>query len=358
MNTKPHLSPRPEIAQLPSIIHGALDFGELAQLGIHPDDVLDFSVNSNPYGPSTAVLDALKTVPLDRYPDRECLALRQALSAHLALPQNHLLVGSGIAELLWLLALAYVRPGDKALILGPTFGEYANVVRLMGGEVQTEDLRLLIETSRRVNLHSFRIVFICNPNNPTGHLTPIEQIVSWAEANPDTLFVVDEAYVAFAPEAETAVSLQLPNILILRSMTKDYALAGLRLGYAVGMPEVIANLQIVKPPWSVNALAQAAGVAALTDQTYLQKCMEQLQIDKSNLIKGLIGLGFSPLPSTTHFFIMNVRNASNFRLKLLKEGILVRDCSSFGMPEYVRIATRSEEDNGRLLQVLRSYQVL
>lgn len=332
-------------------MHGALDFGELAKLGIAPDDVLDFSVNSNPYGPATAVLTALKTVPLDRYPDRDCLALRQALSNHLNTPAERILVGSGIAELLWLIALAYVRPGDEALIFGPTFGEYANVVQLMGGNVKIEDQRLKIGTQVS-NFQSCRLVFICNPNNPTGHLTPVDQILSWAKANPQTLFVIDEAYVAFASEAETAVSHHLPNLLILRSMTKDYALAGLRLGYAVGEPEMIANLQKVKPPWSVNALAQVAGEAALADQAYLQTCMARLQTDKAKLIKGLTALGYQPQPSATHYFLLNVGNGAAFREKLLQKGILVRDCASFGLPEYVRIATRSEGDNGRLLSAI------
>lgn len=360
MNTKHPISPRPELNQLPSVAHGALDFGELAQLGIAPDDVRDFSVNSNPYGPSPAVLAALKTVPLDRYPDRECLALRQALSNHLNTPTERILVGSGIAELLWLIALAYVRPGDKALIFAPTFGEYANVVRLMGGHVKIEDKRLKIGTQANnlqssISNPSFRLVFLCTPNNPTGHLTPVDQILSWAAANPQTLFVIDEAYVAFAPEAETAVSHHLPNLLILRSMTKDYALAGLRLGYAVGDPEVIANLQKVKPPWSVNALAQAAGVAALADQAYLQRCMTRLQTDKTTLITGLTDLGYTPNPSATHYFLMHVGNGAAFREKLLQKGILVRDCASFGLPEYVRIATRCEADNGRLLAALTEY---
>jgi len=359
LNTKSPIQPRPELNQLPSVTHGALDFGELAKLGIAPDDVLDFSVNSNPYGPSPAVLDALQTVPLDRYPDRECLALRQALSNHLNTSTERILVGSGIAELLWLIALAYVRPGGKALIFGPTFGEYTNVVRLMGGEVKIEEQRLETEYAHAPNrqsiinnLKSSRLVFICNPNNPSGHLTPVDQIVSWAEANPQTLFVIDEAYVAFAPKAETAVSHQLPNLLILRSMTKDYALAGLRLGYAVGEPEVINNMQKVKPPWSVNALAQAAGIAALSDISYLQTCMNRLQSANAKLITSLTDLGYNPIPSATHYFLMDVGNGAEFRANLLKKGILVRDCASFGLPEFVRIATRSERDNGRLLTTL------
>jgi histidinol-phosphate/aromatic aminotransferase/cobyric acid decarboxylase-like protein len=176
--------------------------------------------------------------------------------------------------------------------------------------------------------------------------------VSWAEANPQTLFVIDEAYVAFAPEAETAVSHHLPNLLILRSMTKDYALAGLRLGYAVCDPDVIANMQKVKPPWSVNALAQSAGEAALADQAYLQTCMTRLQTDKVKLITDLTDLGYQPQPSATHYFLLNVGNGAVFRARLLQKGVLVRDCASFGLPEYVRIATRSEEDNGRLLAAL------
>ncbi|KAA3659558.1 MAG: histidinol-phosphate aminotransferase family protein [Chloroflexi bacterium] len=355
-----HIPTRPELSNLPPVHHGAFDYGELEALEIAPDDVLDFSVNSNPYGPSTAVSKALKTVPLERYPDRETLALRRALSAHLNRPLSHILAGSGTAELLWLLALAYVRAGDRALILQPTFGEYENVVQLMGGIVEgitavsTDQFAHQTDIiTKQLKQTNYRLLFICNPNNPTGQALPLAQIEAWAVALPNTLIVVDEAYIAFAPDVETAVSFTHPNLLILRSMTKDYAIAGLRLGYAVGHPEVIEALKRVQPPWSVNGVAQAAGVAALADIDFLQNSLPKLWRDKQILTDGLMAAGYAPTPSTTHYFLLPVSNAAQFRQKLLQHRLQVRDCTSFGLPNYVRIATRKGEENGRLVEAMK-----
>jgi len=135
-------------------------------------------------------------------------------------------------------------------------------------------------------------------------------------------------------------------------MTKAYALAGLRLGYAVGAPDVLAALQRARPPWSVNALAQAAGIAALQDTAHLAACLERIAQAKHNLMADLCALGLLPVPSTTHFFLMHVGHGAACRQALLGHGILVRDCASFGLPEYIRVATRRPEENARLLAAL------
>ena len=358
------IQPRVEVENLPNVHHGAFDFGELEALGISPDEVIDFSVNSNPFGPITAVSRALTTVPIERYPDKQCLELRRALSAHLHRPISDILVGSGTAELLWLLALAFVRPGDKALILQPTFGEYANVVRLMGGEgrgvtavSQNNFAHQTDQITNQLHQTDYRLLFICNPNNPTGTALPLAQIKAWAEAFPKTLIVIDEAYINFAPGVKAASSIQTPNLLILRSMTKDYAMAGLRLGYAVGHPHIIEAMARVQPPWSVNGMAQAAGVAALADTEFLQASVPKLLQNKKILVDGLKDAGYEPVPSTTHYFLLPVGNAVTFRSKLLTQKLQVRDCTSFGLPDYVRIATRTVEENGRLLEAISNQQL-
>jgi histidinol-phosphate/aromatic aminotransferase/cobyric acid decarboxylase-like protein len=136
-------------------------------------------------------------------------------------------------------------------------------------------------------------------------------------------------------------------------MTKAHALAGVRLGYAVGHAEVIRALVAVCPPWNVNALAQAAGLAAVADQTHLGQSLTQLAHAKVTLVQGLQALGLAPLPSTTHFFLLKVEQATALRQALLRYGILVRDCTSFGLPEYIRVATRRPEENARLLAALK-----
>jgi histidinol-phosphate aminotransferase len=338
--------------------HGAIDFAELERLGIRPEDVLDFSVNSNPFGPSPKVWEAIRQTSLERYPDRESIALRRELAQRLEVSPNQIVVGNGTAELIQLTAFALLQRGEKVLVAEPTFGEYERSIRLMGGEIRL--WRAIPETGFafrpdeiQKELGSVRMAFICNPNNPTGQLLPLEVLDAWAVEFPNTLFVVDEAYLAFVPGMKSAVTLRRKNVLILRSMTKDYAIAGLRLGYAVADEAIIQALADVRPAWNVNALAQSAGLAALRDEAHQSETLAQLQIEKQKLVAGLQELGFAPVSSHTNYFLLPVSSSADFRQKLLAHGILVRDCASFGLPAYVRIATRTAEENARLLESLK-----
>jgi len=354
------ISPRPEVLSAPSVPHGAPDYEELEVWGLEPEDVLDFSANGNPYGPPPGVRQALRDVPLDRYPDRDALVLRRALAGHLDVPLRRIMAGNGTAELIWLIALAFVRPGDRVLVVGPTFGEYERATALMGARVETwraqaeddfavrpDELEALLQRSKP------RLVFICNPNNPTGAAAPTGLIEAWAETYPESLFVVDEAYLPFAPDLRSTTALDVPNILTLRSMTKDYALAGLRLGYLVADEPIVEALVRVRPPWNVNAMAQAAGVAGLDEAQYVERCMNQLAEAKASLVKQIRAIGLEPVPSATHFFLVPVGDATVYRRALLARSIQVRDCTSFGLPRHVRIASLRTQENDRLLDALR-----
>lgn len=354
------IQPRPEVSDLTPAYHGAFDYAELERLGLDPDAVLDFSVNGNPYGPSPVVREALAAVPLDRYPDREALALRRALAAHLGVPPAQIVAGNGAAELLALLALAFVRPRDRVLVAGPSFGEYARASRLMGGRVETWTARpeqaFAVEPeaiARRLAVLRPRLAFLCRPNNPTGYILPLEMLAEWAREHPATLFVVDEAYLAFAPGSRSALGLGADNVLVLRSMTKDYALAGLRLGYAAGPEGLISALARVRPPWNVNALAQAAGLAALADDAHIRRSLGELVQARGHLVADLEALDLTVLPSAVHFFLVEVGDAAATRAGLLHRGMLVRDCTSFGLPAFVRVATRRPEENERLVAAWR-----
>ena len=211
-----------------------------------------------------------------------------ALSAHLDFPLEGLLPGNGSAEIFWLIALAFLEAGDRVLVAGPTFGEYARSAQIAGAQVI--EVRARAEDQFRpdagmisgaLNRGGFRLAYICNPNNPTGQLLAAAQLAEWASEHPRTLFVIDEAYIAFAgPAAKSVIPLGLPNVLSVRSMTKDYALTGLRLGYAAGPGDIIAALRRVQPPWSVNSLAQAAGAAALQAGLQVQASLELLNRER------------------------------------------------------------------------------
>jgi histidinol-phosphate aminotransferase len=344
------------VLRLPPAVHGTPDRAELRRLGIDPNGVLDFSACTNPYGPPPGVGAALVRVRPDEYPDRAAETLRTALADRLGFTPAQLLPGNGACELIWLASLAFVRPGDRVLVLGPTFCEYARAAALLGGRVVNHCARAEegfvpapAAVERQLKRLRPRLVFVCNPNNPTGHALPPEVIGAWARARPRTLFVVDEAYLPFAPGLGSALDEGAANVLVLRSLTKDLGLAGLRLGLAAGPAELIDALARVQPPWSVNAFAQAAGVAALADPGHWQRCLHLLGRAKAELLGGLAALGLAPCPSAVHFFLLPVADGAAFRLALLAHGVLVRDGASFGLPGHVRIATRRPEDNARLL---------
>jgi histidinol-phosphate aminotransferase len=348
--------PRPSVADLPPAVHGALDFGELQRLGIDPEDVLDFSANTNPFQPSSAVWAALANVPLDRYPDRDALAFRAVASEVLGVPIAGILAGNGASELIGLAALAFIRPGDHVLVVGPTYSEYARAAALMSGEVTTWRARekdhfepdpwaVAVELERRRS----RVVFVCNPNNPTGAVFDPDALTALAARHPATLFVVDEAYLPFVPGLCSILTASADNVLVLRSLTKDCGLAGLRLGYAVGPEPVIEAMRRVQPPWSVNALAQAAGVIVLRESHSLTPLLQA----QATLRAGLTALGLRLLASAAPFFLVRVGDGAAFRRSLLAHRILVRDCASFGLPEYVRVSTRRPEENERLLATVR-----
>jgi len=352
--------PRREVRELSPCTHGGLDLAELRRLGLHPEEVLDFSANINPYGPSAAVLPALAAASFEPYPDRECIELRRALAGWLGIVPKRILVGNGSSELIGLIGLAFVRPGDRVLVLGPTFGEYARSARIMGARLSTWQARETagfafepMRMAERLASLRPRLVFLCNPNNPTGAMLAPERIADWMRQHPQTLFVIDEAYLPFAAGLDSALTFARGNVVVLRSMTKDFGLAGLRLGFAVGDERLIEMLGCVQPPWSVNAMAQAAGIAALGDLAHRQRTLERLACDSEELAASLARLGLAPLTSATHFFLLRVGDAPAFREALLSRGILVRDCTSFGLPAYVRIAARRPEENVQFLAAVR-----
>jgi histidinol-phosphate aminotransferase len=353
------------------LVHGALDFAELAHLGFSPEEVCDFSVNINPYGPSPLVAQALARIPVERYPDRECLQLRQTLLQH-EIQEQHiteemLLCGNGTAELIWAIARAYLSPQQKTAVLEPTFGEYRYAAQATGAQVI--GLRATLANVFAFDVDNVMrwllderpaLLWLCNPNNPTGSWLPLPDLHHLLDACQEsgTLLVVDEAYWHFLtplrafPSAITLLRDNAP-LLVLRSLTKAYALAGVRLGYLVAAPEHIAHVRRQLPSWNVNSFAQAAGCAAVADQAHLEHTLHALKEERLAFYQALQASGIPALPSQTHFFLLHVEDATTVRSQLLQRRLLVRDCTSFGLPEIIRVATRPRRDWLRLLQALQ-----
>lgn len=354
-------------------IHGGVKPAELRALGLKPEDVLDFSASVSPIGPPEGVWQALNRVDLAAYPDPQCLLLREAISRHLShssygtVETDRILVGNGSTEIIHLLARAYLspsRPGtaNAAFLLTPTYGEYAGACRLTGADISCLDgleqpgFKWDLELAAgRISQEKPSLIFLCNPNNPTGVFLSYQEVSLLAQAveSAGSLLVLDEAYLSFAEEAWDSPSLlsQAPVILV-RSMTKDYGLTALRLGYSVASKEVTEKLGALQPDWSVNGLSQAAGVAALADTGYLDRARRAVSQGKDFLSRELTELGFTVPPSNANFLLVKVGDGACWRDKLIAQGLVVRDCASFGLPEYIRLGIRSLPDCQWLVEAM------
>jgi len=358
------LKPRPEISNLDLCPHGGIDYAEISDCGLKADEILDFSVCCNPYPPPALIRKSLHSLKIDRYPDSFSGEFCRKLAAGLGISPACLLAGSGTTELIRLIALAYLGPGDRLLLISPTYGEYETAGKLSGAEICKFAWNLEEDRETQVSRLSDairnlkpKVTFICQPNNPTGVYLSQNDVGSLLEACAENLLVLDEAYINFVDQPWSTLGLiKNSNVILLRSMTKDYALAGLRLGYAAGAEGTIAVLRRVCPPWNVNVAAQTAGIAALDCGSYLEVSRQRIKQGKQYLVSGLKRLGLAPLPSSANFFLVRVGNSAELRSALLKKGILVRDCASFGLPGYIRIAPRSLNQCRKLLKALRQLQ--
>jgi histidinol-phosphate aminotransferase len=207
----------------------------------------------------------------------------------------------------------------------------------------------------RIRTKNPKIVFLCNPNNPTGYYLKKDEFEKILSVASESLVVLDEAYVSFVDQAWLSTGyIEGNNLLVVRSMTKNYALAGLRLGYAVAGEEIISILSRVCPPWNVNAVAQKAGLTVLQSKEYLEKSRKSVSREKKYLVTSLEKLGFVCVPSDANYFLVKVNDAAGFRKRLLvTKRLMVRDCTSFGLPEYIRIAPRYHNQNRQLINAIK-----
>jgi histidinol-phosphate aminotransferase len=341
-------------------VHGGLKPQELRLLGFTPEEIVDFSASISPLGPPPYVWDTIARIDLSAYPDPECWALREAISTVLGIDPSHIIAGNGSTELIHLLTRAYLREGQTACILTPTFGEYEAACRLTGARVTRMEAQVVQgfqwdvhHVCQCIREERPRLVFLCNPNNPTGVYTKCEDVQTLTETLEDGYLVLDEAYISFVDGVWNSLRLlEMGNLIVLRSMTKDYALPGLRLGYTVAPIKMCQFLSIYQPSWNVNALSQAVGVAVLSDKEYLDRVQEYVRHGKSYLQQELKAMGLRFLPSAANFLLIEVGDGAGIRARLLQRGICVRDCTSFGLPQYIRIGIRTLPDCQRLIAAL------
>ena len=344
-----------------SVVHGGLKAAEVRSLGLLAEQVLDFSASINPLGTSARVRNAISDVDVSAYPDPDCLLLRESLAARLDVEIDRVMIGNGCTELIHLLAQAWLRPGDMCLIFSPTFSEYevaavrsgarVQVVRAAGEDGFSWSVEAAGHLLRRTRP---KVAFLCNPNNPTGSYSSPDEVGRLQSVLAgEGLLVLDNSYGALADTIWDFVPLlRTGSIAILRSMTKDHALAGLRLGYLLADPPVVRATRQLQPAWSVNALAQSAGLAALDDERHIVAARKTISEAKQYLYRELGRLGVPFISSAANFMLVRVGDACGVRSALMARGLAVRDCTSFGMPEWIRISVRRSEECRRLVRAL------
>lgn len=331
------------------VTHGGVSEAERAALAARGITVVDLSASLNPYGPHPAVLAAARCAPADRYPEPGAVTLRAAYAASVGLDTPNVIAGNGSSELLYLAARAFARPGDRCLVFGPTFGEYRAAAIASGLHVHEHAASLAEQPPFQdlltaIDGHRPALVFLCNPNNPTGWLFDRRQIGVLTEAvrGARGLLVVDEAYMDFAWPRDEHV-LPATGRLIVRSLTKLHAIPGLRLGFALGQPAEVSALSALQPPWAVSAPAAAAGLQALTEAGFARESRELVAQGRGELAVALRAAGFAVAASHANFLLVEVGFAAPFRARLLDHGFAVRDCTSFGLPGHIRVAIPRRE---------------
>ncbi len=333
------------------------------ELGL--SEIVRLSANENPLGASPRVLSAIQEfLPrIHFYPDGACQHLRQAIATFYNLPPDHFTFGNGSDELIHLLSMAYLEPGDEVIVAKPSFVRYDASALLSGATLHrvplTPDYRHdLPAMAQRVNPRT-KLLFIANPNNPTGTMVYRDELERLLDTLPaHVLVVLDEAYFEYVDHPDYPNGLDYVragrNVVVLRTFSKAYGLAGLRIGYAVARPEILDPLERVRGPFNVNAVAQVAAAAALADQEHIQRTRE-LNRQGLAFFYGLCEeLGLRYIPSWANFVMIDLgRESRAVSQALLQRGILVCAGDIFGLPTFIRVNTGTPEQNARFADALR-----
>jgi len=337
---------------------------ELArELGLAEADIVKLASNENPLGPSPFALAAAQDALLDMalYPDGAGYALKAKLSAKLGVDAAQIVLGNGSNDVLDMVARAYLAPGTSAVYAQYAFAVYPIATHTVGAHgiaVAARDFGHDLERMRAAIRDDTRVVWIANPNNPTGTFLPWDEIEAFLETVPPRVLVVlDEAYgeyLAPASRCDTAAWVaRFPNLLISRTFSKAYGLAGLRVGYGIGHADVVDLLNRVRHPFNVNASALAAAEAALDDHAFLARSYALNAAGMQQLAAGLEALDIETVPSKGNFVLARVGEAARINTELLKRGVIVRPVAAYGLPEFLRVSVGLASQNARFLDALR-----
>jgi len=332
------------------------------ELGI--SGAIKLASNENPLPPSAPVLAALRAAlgGLNRYPDGSGYYLRHALAKRHGVSADAIVLGNGSNELLELFARTFVRPGEEVVFPHPSFVVYPSIVQSVGGirvVVTLKDYRLDLATMARAITPLTKLVFVANPNNPTGTIVTADEVEAFLASVPERVIVVfDEAYVEFAQGPDFPDALehlrQGRRVVVLRTFSKVSSLAGLRAGYAIGDPDCIALVNRIRQPFNVNTLAQVAALAALEDDEHARATVAMVRDGVRTLYQAFDELGIEYVPTRANFILVLVADAPQVYQQLLRAGVIVRPMASFGLERALRITVGSPAENARLVEALRA----
>jgi histidinol-phosphate aminotransferase len=332
------------------------------ELGLPAKDIIKLASNENPLGPSPAALAAMQhtLANINLYPDGNAFYLKQKLADRLGMSTANLILGNGSNEIIEFVGHALLAPGAEAIVSQYCFAVYPLVTKLFNATLVTvpaqhygHDLRGMLKavTSRT------RVIFIANPNNPTGTVVAPEELAKFVEqVPPHVLLVLDEAYIEFLQGAGDFLPMirsgGKPNLLLMRTFSKIFGLAGLRLGYGIAEPQLVAALEKVRQPFNINSIAQAGALAALEDAEHMRKTRENNALGLRFLSEGFARLGLEYVPSAANFILVRVGDGQRVFDQLQKRGVIVRPMGAYELPEWIRITVGTPSQNQRCLDAL------
>jgi len=331
------------------------------ELKIH---AVKLASNENPLGPSPMAVEAAKRALHDsnRYPDGGSHVLREVLAARTGVSPEEIFIGLGSSEIIDLAARVCLRSGLQGITSHGSYAPFSVAIRASGAELALVpqrhfafDLDAIIAAIKPTT----GVVYIANPNNPTGTAFGVRELETFLARVPDgVLVVLDEAYVHYAPGLNRRRSEEIyrrrGNVLLLRTFSKVYGLAGIRIGFAIGRPELVTAMNKLRTPFNTSGVAQAAALAAIDDREHVERCIATNSVERARLTEGLMTMGLDPVPSETNFvFIELGPDATRVAEELLRAGVIVRPLGWMGMPEALRISVGTEEENEKCLAVLR-----
>lgn len=331
------------------------------ELGI--SDSVKIASNENPLGPSPKAVEAIRrAIPeLHRYPDGGGFYLKKALAAHHGLSPEHFILGNGTNEVLEILAHTFFDPGDSVVFSEGAFIVYLIVSQLSGCDIRMAPMREFthdLDRMARLAGEDTKAVFIANPNNPTGTAVGEKALREFLEKiSGTTLVVVDEAYFQYVTREDYPDAVRLlqefPNVVAMRTFSKVYGLAGLRVGYGVGHPDVIAMMERVREPFNVNSLALVAAEAALSDTAHVEKSVRANTEGREFFVRELAALGLPFVPTQGNFLMVEVGDgAQKCYEALLREGVILRPVAGYGFPRHLRATIGTAEENQRAIDAL------